>query len=181
MSDQKVLSIVDYLKELGDDSSFAARKTRFIGLWPTESYTGTAEQNLKLLRHLIEQKKQAIIPFPSGGTGSCASFYNDPVISTKLTKAFKENAISACVVTGTSVSSSRIRQELQNSYVASTPANGEYFTYAEHKAIHDAAYLAAGCTGTSAPEWGWFLVDNIDFYDWLIMSGIAIFGRCDSD
>lgn len=178
MSEQRTLSIVDYLKEIGEDSSFAARKTRFAVAWPAEKYTGTAEQNLRLLKHIIEQGKIAVVPFPSSAIGDCASFYNDPAISKKLTEAFKSNAISACVVTGASVASSIIRKELQKAYIVATPENGEYFTTAEHKAIHDKAYLAAGCTGTSAHWVGWFFVNHVDFWDWAIRNGIAIWGAC---
>lgn len=178
MSGPNTLSIVDYLKELGEDSSFPAREVLFGEIWPTESYSGTAEQNLKLLRHIISKRKKAVVPSPSSAIGDCASFYNDPNISQKLTEVFKGNAISACIVTGTDVAPSRIRQELQKAYIATTPANGSYFTPQEHKAIHDWAYLAAGCTSSSAPQVCWILVDSISFWDWAIAAGIAVLGSC---
>lgn len=178
MSEKKIVSIVDYLNEIGEDSSFESRKARYLALWPNDAYSGSAQQNTKLLRSLIESKKKAIVPFPSSGTGSCALFYNDPEISKKLTEAFRANAISACIVTGVNVEAAAIREQLQKTYLVTNPANGEYFTAEEHKSIHDKAYEAAGCAGTSAPEWGWILVNNQEFWDWAIGAGIAIFGEC---
>ena len=55
------VSIVDYLKELGEDSSFEARKTKFNTISPDEAYTGSAEQNTRFLKHLIESKKKAVL------------------------------------------------------------------------------------------------------------------------
>ncbi len=51
------VSIVDYLKAVGVDSSLASRKTHFEAAFPGEGgqYTGTAEQNLRLLAHLRMQ------------------------------------------------------------------------------------------------------------------------------
>lgn len=44
--------LVDWLKARGEDASFASRRTRFDAHFPGETYAGTAEQNVRLLRVL---------------------------------------------------------------------------------------------------------------------------------
>ncbi len=56
-------SIVDYLKSIGVDSSFAARK-KYAANYGITNYTGTAAQNLKLLS-LIRENNGAIAPSPA--------------------------------------------------------------------------------------------------------------------
>lgn len=51
-------SIVDYLKSIGQDSSFAAR-AKLAAKYGIKNYKGTAEQNTKLLNILRKQKSKA--------------------------------------------------------------------------------------------------------------------------
>ncbi len=51
-------SIVDYLKSIGQDSSFAAR-AKLAAKYGTKNYKGTAAQNTKLLNILRKQRKKA--------------------------------------------------------------------------------------------------------------------------
>lgn len=177
-SDPDPISIVDYMKSIKADSSFANRKAEFVKVWPAETYKGTAEQNLKLLKHFLSSRSEIRIPFPSKKVDNCEKFYNDAEISKKLTEAFRKNAIVACVVTGTKTSAETIRVKLQEEYIAATPANGKHFTAAEHKEIHDRAYKAAGCKEPSAKIIGWIIVDLQELPAMVVKKSIEWFGEC---
>lgn len=70
----KPVSVVDYMKSVKLDSSFDNRKLLFLTNWPTEEYKGTAEQNTKLLKHLLGDHRQLMLPFPSSIIDGCKEF-----------------------------------------------------------------------------------------------------------
>lgn len=172
------VSIVDYMKSIDLDSSFDNRKKLFAEKWPGEEFKGTASQNTRLLKTLLEDSKRILLPLPSTSIENCTRFYSDPEIAKFLTKAFMENASKACIVTGTETPQQKIREKLQEIYRSSTPANGTQFTPEEHKAIHDAAYKAAGCKEDSAAIWGWYVVDKASLPKEVIKIAIDWFGEC---
>lgn len=53
------VSIVDYLKAIKVDYSFENRKQLFLEKWPDKTYAGTAEQNTKLLKKLLDEDAEA--------------------------------------------------------------------------------------------------------------------------
>lgn len=174
----KAVSIVDYMKSVDLDSSFNNRKMLFSKKWPAEDFKGTAEQNTKLLKLLLGESSQLILPFPSTSVDGCKEFYSDPVVAKFLTKAFEENATNACIVTGTGTPQNVIRKKLQEAYKSKKPADGVVFTPEEHKSIHDEAYKAAGCQEDSAKIWGWYIVDTAILPAVVIKKAIDLFGSC---
>jgi hypothetical protein len=174
----KPVSIVDYMKSVDLDSSFSNRKLLFSEKWPAEEFKGTAEQNTKLLKLLLGESSQLILPFPSTSVDGCREFYSDPVVAKFLTKAFEENATNACIVTGTETPQNVIRKKLQEAYKSKKPADGVVFTPEEHKSIHDEAYKAAGCKEDSAEIWGWYIVDTAILPAEVIKMAIDLFGSC---
>lgn len=166
------------MKSIDLDSSYDHRKKLFTEKWPGEEYKGTSSQNTRLLKILLADGKSVLLPLPSASIESCTRFYSDPEIAKFLTKAFMENASKACVVTGTETPQKKIREKLQEMYRSSTPANGKQFTPQEHKAIHDAAYKAAGCKEDSARIWGWYVVDKASLPKEVIKIAIDWFGEC---
>lgn len=179
VADPKPISIVDYMKLVKLDSGFENRKKLYIAEWPSDpGYKGTAPQNLKLLEALLAKAKQVRIPFASKSIDNCDIFYKDPTVAVKLTAAFQGNAITACIVTGTSVPHENIRIKLQEEYRKAKPANGSSFTSEEHKAIHDRAYKAAGCTEASAGITGWIIVDKMALPATVVDLAIKYFGKC---
>ncbi|QDU09650.1 DUF3597 domain-containing protein [Gimesia aquarii] len=172
------VSVVDYMNSIGLDSSFNNRKALYLKQWPQDFYSGTAEQNIKLLKYLLGQKEYVLIPFPSAAIDGCEKFYSHLIVSKFVTEAFQKNAISACIVTGTKTPQNKIRIKLQEEYLSRKPADGKVFTAEEHKAIHDAAYKAAGCKEDSADLWGWYVVDKQRLPPLIVKQAIEIFGEC---
>ena len=67
------MSLVDYINDLGGDSSFTARKTLWTFWNPSELYTGTATQNtefLEALKRFHEQGPQLTLQAEQVATGS---------------------------------------------------------------------------------------------------------------
>ncbi len=172
------VSVVDFMKSVGLDSGFGNRKSMFSKKWPAEEFKGTAEQNRKLLKLLLGERGQFMLPFPSSNIDGCKEFYSNPDVARFLTKTFVANATSACIVTGTNAPQNTIRKKLQDAYKTNKPANGEHFTPEEHKKIHDDAYKAAGCREDSAKLWGWYVVDSVTLPAPIIKIAIERFGQC---
>lgn len=170
--------VVDFLKSLGINSDFENRRKLFNRRWSAEQYLGTANQNTKLLNYLLRSKNLIRLPFASSDISNCGNFYSNPNVARYLTESFEANAINACIVTGTKVSSDTIRKKLQELYISTKPRNGKTFSATEHKEIHDKAYLAAGCEGDSANIIGWYIVDLGSWPSWSIDLSIQLFGRC---
>jgi len=61
----QTFSIVDYLNSIDEDSSFENREKLLRKQWPKESYSGTSDQNLRLLNMLLTASNQLRIPQPS--------------------------------------------------------------------------------------------------------------------
>lgn len=59
-------SLVDWLKWLGQDASFAARTALYDERYPGEKYAGSLEQNVKLFETLREERTAGRFP-PAGG------------------------------------------------------------------------------------------------------------------
>ncbi len=59
-------SLVDWLKWLGQDASFAARTALYDERYPGEKYAGSLEQNVKLFETLREERAAGRFP-PAGG------------------------------------------------------------------------------------------------------------------
>lgn len=174
----QLVSIVDYLKATGQPSDMESRKAAFSKSFPDEVYTGTKEQNQRLLAAVSRVQKLLPIPLPSDKITGCTAFYGHAEISKFLTEAFKKNATKACQVTGEEEHAKTIRQSLQKIYTESKPADGKLFTPAEHKAIHDKAYKEAGCSKPSADLYGWIIVDASEWPESWIDFSIKQFGAC---
>ena len=179
------VSVVDYMKSVKMNSSFDNRKELYLKKWPGENFTGTADQNTKLLKNLLNINKHILLPFPSNEVDKCEEFYTHEKVAKYMSKMFQKNAIAACIVTGTKTASKSIRMKLQEIYKNAKPENGETFTYKEHKKFHDQAYKAAGCVEDSAHIAGWFAVDFTsldilpdDFHKKVIKLAIEKFGKC---
>jgi RHS repeat-associated protein len=121
-------------------------------------------------------------PIPSSDPNNCASFYNNPEISNKLTDEFRLNAIAACTTTGNDPYMNRVRLYLQQEYLAIRPEDGKVFSSSEQEYLHDNAYVAAGCIGTSSGRLGWIGVNNVPVANWFggsfIKRSIDTFGNC---
>jgi hypothetical protein len=176
--DPKPVSIVDYMKALGQDSEFPNRKKVFLEHFPGEDYKGTAAQNTKLLEKLVSTKKLLVIPMPSDKVSGCADFYDHPEVSKYLSQAFSKNVVKACIVTGDKEPQNKIRKALQELYSEAKPKNGKTFTASEHKEIHDKAYGIAGCKEKSATIVGWYVVDTAEWPSEIIGIAIELFGKC---
>lgn len=172
------VSIVDYMKTVGLDSGKGNRRKLFEAKWPKEEFKGTAEQNTRLLRHLLAERGQTLLPLPSSKISSCEDFYKHSEIAKYLTTAMQGNVVGACVVTGDNKLSNTIREELQKTYAKTKPADGKVYTAAEHKQIHDAAYKAAGCKEDSAWVGGWWLVNTVSLPKPALKFAIEKFGAC---
>lgn len=140
-----------------------------------EAGASNANSALKLI---ISSERKTLVPTPSGAIDGCSLFYNHPEISRYLTEAFRKNAVAACSTTSPDLPYRRVREELQKLYTTRKPMNGRVFTHLEHKEIHDAAYLAAGCAKGSAPLVLWFVVDISEWPSAAISYGIKAFGQC---
>ena len=145
------------------------------GKFANGAISGATGYLFNTLGNASDQPQDSI---PSADPTKCADFWNSSSIIRKVTEAFRMNAIDACTYGGDDPMMGKIRLFLQQTYLAVQPSNGNLFSATEHQIIHDRAYVAAGCAGTSARWLGWYAVDNVDFSKSIIKASIDNFGNC---
>lgn len=131
-------SIVDYLKSKGQDSSYANRK-KLAGQYGISNYTGTADQNTKLLQMMQNASSASASSTSkkntSNKTNSTASAVKNSVADKVLdfaASAKKNSAGSGTVVKDAAdLLEQRMEQTFASSPAVSTPLVSEYIPKAE--------------------------------------------------